>query len=131
MKRELHRVLVVDDDDEIREVLREVLLTAGYAAETAPNGQEALDRLMRASLVPDVVVLDLDMPVLDGAGLYRLMRQEPKLVSIPIVVSTGMPAAAPAGARVLPKPVDVPHLLETVAELCGDEPSERGGRLDR
>lgn len=114
----LYRILVVDDDDEIREVLREVFLTAGYATETAPNGQAALDRLMRASLIPDVVVLDLDMPVLDGASLYRLMRQDHKLYSIPILFSTGKPSAAPVGARVLPKPVDLPHLLETVAELC-------------
>jgi CheY-like chemotaxis protein len=120
----LYRILVVDDDEEIREVLREVLLIAGYATETAPNGRAALDRLKGSSFVPDLVVLDLDMPVLDGAGLYRLMRQDHALDSIPVVVSTGMPSAAPEGARVLPKPVDVPILLETVAELCGERQSD-------
>jgi chemosensory pili system protein ChpA (sensor histidine kinase/response regulator) len=125
------RVLVVDDDDEIREVLREVLLTAGYATETAPDGRAALDRLTRDSIVPDVVVLDLDMPGLDGAGLYRLMREDSKLGSIPVVVASGTPAAAPEGARVLPKPVDIPRLLEMVAELCGEKSSDPTDRLRR
>lgn len=122
------RILVVDDDDEIRELLCEVLVGAGYAAETACNGREALRRLKEGSPEPDVVVLDLEMPVLDGGALYRMMRQDDELASIPVVVSTGMPSAAPKGAPVLPKPVDVPALLTAIAQLCHRAAASARGR---
>lgn len=112
------RVLVVDDDEDVREALGHVLAEAGYEAETASNGREALDRLAERAARPDVVILDLRMPELDGARLYEVMRTNPSLAGIPVIVSTSSPARAPEGAFVVPKPVKVERLLDAIAELC-------------
>ena len=80
------RVLVVDDDQDIRELLVSVLEDDGYQAESARNGREALDVLERWKA--DVVVLDLMMPVLDGFGVLATMRVDPVLSSVPVVVLT-------------------------------------------
>jgi CheY-like chemotaxis protein len=111
------KVLIVDDDDDIRAVLREVFEDAGYEVETACNGHEALELIRRAAPLPDVMVLDLVMPVLDGGRVYEAMRADPALAQIPVVVATSRPSSAPPGALVLPKPIEVDQLLATVANL--------------
>jgi two-component system sensor histidine kinase/response regulator len=111
------KILIVDDDGDIRAVLREVFEDAGYLVETACNGHEALDLIRGGALLPDVMVLDLVMPVLDGARVYEAMRADPALAQIPVVVATSRPTSAPPGALVLPKPIEVEQLLATVAEL--------------
>jgi CheY-like chemotaxis protein/two-component sensor histidine kinase len=112
------RVLVIDDDEDVREALGHVLSEAGYEAEIASNGREALDRLAERSSRPDVVILDLVMPELDGARLYQVMRSNPSLAGIPVIVSTSSPARAPEGTVVVPKPVKVDRLLDVLSELC-------------
>ncbi|MBZ5709207.1 hybrid sensor histidine kinase/response regulator [Nannocystis pusilla] len=111
------RVLVVDDDEVIRETLREAFAGEGYEAITAADGGEALQTLMHEAR-PDVVILDLVMPVLDGGRVYQAMQADPQLAQIPVVVSTSEPARAPAGAILIPKPVKLARLLDTVARLC-------------
>jgi signal transduction histidine kinase len=112
------RVLVVDDDEDVREALGHVLAEAGYEAETASNGREALDRLAERTSRPDVVILDILMPELDGSRLYEVMRTNPSLAGIPVIVSTSSPARAPEGSLVVPKPVQVDRLLDALAEVC-------------
>jgi CheY-like chemotaxis protein len=112
------RVLVVDDDADVREALRIVLEEAGYEMRSASNGLEALDLLAQQTPLPDAVILDLGMPVLDGARVYQVMRSNPALAGIPVIVSTSSPARAPEGALVLPKPVMVERFLETLAGVC-------------
>jgi two-component system sensor histidine kinase/response regulator len=112
------QVLIVDDDDEIRELLREVLEDAHYAARTAANGAEALALLTDGSPRPDVVILDLVMPVLDGHGVYRAMQADAELSRIPVIISTSLPARAPEGVVVMPKPAKLELLLETISDLC-------------
>jgi two-component system sensor histidine kinase/response regulator len=114
------RLLVVDDDDDIRESLREAFEDAGYEARTAVNGEEALRFLKDGSDAPHAVILDLVMPVLDGDRVYQAMKADPALDDIPVIISTSNPSRAPAGVRVLPKPVKLEHLLEMVAEVCGE-----------
>jgi len=111
------RILVVEDDESIRDWLREAFEDAGYEMETAANGQEALDRLTDGSPHPDVAILDLVMPVLDGNRLYQAMQADPALARIPVIVATSSPSRAPSGVLILPKPVNLDRLLEAVAAL--------------
>lgn len=111
------RVLVVEDDDNIRDSLREALEDAGYEAETAADGQRALDRLTDGFPHPHVVILDLVMPVLDGYRVYQAMQSDEALARIPVIVSTSNPSRAPRGALMVPKPIRLERLLETVASL--------------
>jgi two-component system, sensor histidine kinase and response regulator len=111
------KVLIVDDDSDIRAVLREAFEDAGYVVDTASNGQEALDLITSGAPLPSVVILDLVMPVLDGARVFEAMRCDPALAQIPVVVATSRPSSAPSGVLVLPKPVELDQLLATVARL--------------
>jgi CheY-like chemotaxis protein len=81
-------VLVVDDNDDIREMLSLFLEEAGHAVVTAHHGREAL-RLFGHGLRPDLVVLDLMMPVMSGWELRQEMLRDPEVASIPTVVITG------------------------------------------
>jgi len=116
------RVLIVDDDEHIRESLREAFEDEGYQAATASNGGEALDLLRRRDEPRyDVAILDLVLPVLDGGGVYQAMQADAALASIPVIVSTSNPARAPAGVIVVPKPLILERLLDTVAGLWREE----------
>jgi CheY-like chemotaxis protein len=68
------RVLVVDDEEDVRALVRQLLERVGYAVDTAANGREALDSI--ASVRPDLIVLDLVMPVLDGWGVMERLALE-------------------------------------------------------
>jgi CheY-like chemotaxis protein len=82
-------ILVVDDAGDAREVVCESLRKAGYEVECAPDGREALASVIRRT--PDVIVLDLFMPEMDGAGLLEVMRSYLRLQRLPVVVLTGVP----------------------------------------
>ncbi|MGH7328268.1 MAG: response regulator, partial [Polyangiaceae bacterium] len=79
-------VLVVDDEEDIRDTLRELIEMKGFKAQTAANGAEALEQLIAER--PCLVVLDLVMPVMDGVALLEKMRADPALSDVPVVVST-------------------------------------------
>ena len=113
-------VLIVDDDEATRASLRDALEAEGYHVMTAAAGRDALDQLAREPR-PDVVILDLVLPVVDGARVYHQMQDNPAMAGIPVIVSTANPARAPAGAIVLPKPLELDRLLEKVAELVGED----------
>ena len=82
-------VLVVDDAVDAREVVCESLRKAGYEVECAADGREALASVIHRT--PDVIVLDLFMPEMDGAGLLEVMRSYLRLQRLPVVVLTGVP----------------------------------------
>jgi CheY-like chemotaxis protein len=111
-------VLVVDDDADFAFAVCEVLQDEGYAVESAANGREALDRLLRGPL-PDLVVADLRMPVMDGWQLAGEMKGRPELAEIPVVVVSGAGEhvlfSAPVSAGYLEKPLNPARLLETIA----------------
>jgi CheY-like chemotaxis protein len=114
-------VLVVDDDLDIRECLREVLHEAGFAVAEAWNGSEALTYL-RANPPPAVILLDLFMPVMDGWELERRLQADPALARIPLFVltATGSYWGYPAG-RVFHKPIQVAALLQALREAAPAE----------
>jgi signal transduction histidine kinase len=114
-------ILIVDDDEDIRDSLREAFEDEGYLALTAANGQEALDFLSRGEPQADAVILDLVLPVLDGSRVYRAMQADPKLSHIPVIISTSNPGRAPAGVVVVPKPLKLDRLLDTVSALWRED----------
>ncbi len=113
-----HTVLVVEDEKELREMMREALELSGYAVVTAREGQEALDRISRIEHLC-LVLLDLLMPGMNGWDFFKSMRARPELAHVPVVVHSSTPSAAPAGVtRVLQKPVELDRLLSVVREFC-------------
>ncbi len=81
------RLLVVDDEEAVAEGLAAVLGARGYAVETAYDGQQVLDRMARDPL-PDLVVLDFAMPVLDGEQVMRRLRADPRTAAVPLLLAT-------------------------------------------
>jgi len=81
-----HSVLVVEDDVDIRQALVEILEEHGFRAVGASDGAEALEYLRKAPELPCLILLDLMMPVMDGATFREEQRKEPRLASIPVVV---------------------------------------------
>jgi CheY-like chemotaxis protein len=113
-----YAVLVVEDDTDHRDSVRTVLEEEGYRVEGAADGRAALDRLLSAP-PPDLVLVDLMMPVMDGRQLMTEMKARPSLAEIPVVVMTGagrrLLYAAPVAAGYLEKPISSARLLETLA----------------
>ena len=110
-------VLLVDDDEDIRETLSELLDACGYAVLQAENGQIALDVLKTTPRFPLVVVLDLSMPVLDGREFLRLRASDPILRDIPVVVVSGSNQPSeplPGIDEYLRKPVKFERLMEII-----------------
>jgi CheY-like chemotaxis protein len=107
-------ILIVEDEEDSRESLREWLELEGYRVACAANGQEALDWLDTHGEERCVMVLDLFMPVLDGWQVYERLRSRGKLPTLEVLVTTSAPHKAPAGATVLAKPLDLDELLEAV-----------------
>jgi len=101
----------VDDDDSIREVLAEVLRDEGYDVACASNGEQALSEL-RKDRQPDLMLLDLMMPVMSGWELLELLQENADLARIPVVVVSAM--TAPGACEHLAKPIDLDRLLATV-----------------
>ena len=116
MGRAMKGVLIVDDEEDLRESLREFLEHEGCAVSTAADGAEAL-RHMDDGL-PGVVILDLLMPVMSGNELYARMQSDQRLCGVPVVISTSDPSRAPTGVPVLKKPINLNRLLATIKQHC-------------
>jgi len=108
-------ILVVDDNENIREVLAVILSGSGYRCESAKNGLDAMERVRQSRF--DAVVTDLEMPEMDGIALTREIRQQ--FSSLPVMVMTGhsdeeyRESAFRAGAKeFLSKPFDIPDLIK-------------------
>lgn len=114
----MSKVLIVDDDDDIRETLSEIIAIEGYQAISAANGREALDLLMDG-VAPCVVLLDLMMPVMNGWELLEALRQDDKLSAIPVVAITAGRSSAPLADHTLRKPLETGDLLDLIASVCG------------
>lgn len=119
-------VLIVDDDDDIRETLVEILSRYGYQARGAENGSTALDLLHDGGLIPKLILLDLMMPVMDGFVFREKQLDDPKLRAIPVIVMTAFRDAMARAAdlepvAVLTKPLELAQLLRHVAAFCSRE----------
>lgn len=125
-------ILVAEDDRAVRDALVRALVLEGYRVESATNGAEALDRV--ADTAPDILLLDVSMPMVDGLTVARVLRSEQN--RLPILMLTARTetsdrvAGLDAGADdYLPKPYDLDELLARVRALLRrssyDEPDQR------
>jgi len=116
------KILVVEDNTKLLELLRLNLKAAGFAVATATNGIAALKKAH--SLLPDLVLLDLVLPELDGFAVCETLRRGPATASIPIIVLTGLTSEAARSAILkagscafVAKPVNPKHLVARITEL--------------
>ena len=118
-----HRILVVDDDDEIRETMIEVLEDAGYEAVGAADGREALAQLRDPEDRWCMVLLDLMMPNMDGRSFRMEQLQDPGIAPIPVVIVSAMSDVDEAAEELhvaahMNKPVRLAELVNVVNRFC-------------
>jgi len=110
-------LLVVEDDPDHRAVLRDMLEEEGYKVDTAVHGQDALSRLGSGPL-PDLILLDMLMPVMDGWAFMSALKERPILAGIPVLVTSAggdrVLSSAPVAAGYLAKPLSRTSLVETI-----------------
>lgn len=112
-------ILIVDDEYSIVEVLSELLQEEGYNVLTAYNGQEGLARL--ENVIPDVVLCDIMMPVLDGRAMCQQMQRDMRYRSIPIILMSAVRPVSQLGecsyTALVEKPFDLDEVLQTLSRL--------------
>lgn len=122
-------LLIVEDDQDIAEAIRDLLEEEGFSVARACDGQEALNYLGRCAELPRLILLDLMMPGMDGFAFREAQRADPRLASVPVVVMT---ANAQADAKrealqvdeILKKPMGVDVLVKVVGRYCGRSTSK-------
>jgi CheY-like chemotaxis protein len=118
--RRLPFILVVDDSEDMRHLLREVLEPRGYEVETAASCGRALT--LMTDRVPDLVITDLMMPGMSGFSLRSLMLRRAELAAVPVIVLSAYwarPGETLDAVAVLTKPVNIDRLLDIVARAVG------------
>lgn len=117
------KILVVEDDDETRELLRMALERRGYTVFTAEDGVQGFEEAMRSR--PDLIVTDITMPAADGAHLVRRVRDTPEVAETPILITTGFGTGnatftlSQGATAYEPKPIDRDSFMATVERLIG------------
>ena len=114
-------ILVVEDNDDVREMMAVTLELEGHEVSTAVNGRDALNKL-RAGDRPCVILLDLMMPVMNGWEFRNVLERDPILKSVPVVIVSAATAELvhnADAAAYLPKPLDMEQLLHVVGGFCG------------
>jgi CheY-like chemotaxis protein len=115
-----HTVLIVEDEEDLRELMRDALQMRGYSVVTAEEGTDALRKLDDIG-PPCVILLDLLMPGMNGWDLFEKLRERPELSSVPVIIHSSASSRAPAGVtRVLQKPLAFERLISVVAEYCSN-----------
>jgi len=118
------RILLVDDDTNLRDALEAVIVAAGHDVVPAGNGLEALAAAVTCP--PQVIVSDVHMPVLEGPEMLHILRAVPQFLQVPVVLMSGVQATAGIFAdRLLRKPFEPATLLESISSLVEstDDPS--------
>ncbi len=125
-------MLVVDDDDASRRLIVELLRDADYEAVAVDGGAEALRELRRSGTRYDLMVLDIQMPGVDGMSVAREVRRDPRLKDLPILAVTALARPADAARAIeagcdayLSKPAAVADVRRAVADLIGGTSGQR------
>ena len=124
-----YRILLVEDAPDTREVLRLLLQREGYEVLTAEDGLSAVEIALRE--LPDAIIMDMSLPVLDGYNAARVIRREPALSAVPLIACTALnrwewrgKAIAAGFDAFIPKPLDVGQLAKTLAGLLARRPAQ-------
>jgi CheY-like chemotaxis protein len=113
-------VAIVEDDTEFRDMLRELLEEERYRVIAVSNGAEALE-MLRGDTLPNVILLDVSMPVMDGFDFLRFRNDDPQLAAVPVVlVTNAKPHERPTiGVNdVVRKPIDIDEILFAIKRYC-------------
>lgn len=119
------RVLIVEDDGDIRSLFEAGLAMRGYTVETASHGHEALQLMAPGRALPSVIVADLHMPIMDGWQFLTALAADPRLSSIPIIVLTAADDPtkhAPRPSTILIKPVAMDTLAAAISAAARSRP---------
>ena len=117
-------ILLIEDDEDIRDVVADILEQNGYRVERAGDGADALLKLRAAAQPPKVIFLDLLMPMMDGATFRAEQLRDPRLAAIPVVVMSAL-ADGPTRSRslhpaeYLGKPIHAHELVAMARKMCG------------
>jgi len=114
------KILIIEDEEDIRNYLKVLLEKEGYETITASDGVEGLEVAKRET--PDLITLDLQMPKDTGTDFYRKMHRDEKLAGVPIIIISGVPGrhlAVKKPVAVFDKPIDKDQLLEAVRGAIG------------
>lgn len=117
-------ILVIEDDFEFREVLRELFCLEGYEVLTAVDGADAMRQLQQGAR-PGLILLDLIMPGIDGFQFRESQKLYPELAEIPVIVISGMGGLEALNSTlgcqdVMRKPLELDVILSTVRHYCGE-----------
>jgi len=112
-------IMIIEDDESIRDMLGECLTDEGYQVLSARHGQDALAQLRGGGQLPDLILLDLAMPIMNGWEFLEVQRADAWLARIPVVVLSAdrslQSNPVPGSSAALAKPIDVDVLLDLVA----------------
>ncbi len=114
------KILIVDDEPDVREYLTSYLEDEGYETRSAEDGNVAMDRV--AEERPDLILLDLQMPEQTGTGLYRTLHHKSEFKDIPVIVISGMAGRDVAVSKSVPvfeKPIEKENLLSAIKKILG------------
>jgi CheY-like chemotaxis protein len=126
-------ILIVDDDNDVRSALSEMLEEEGFSVEGAHNGREALARLRGGTVHPAVILLDLMMPGMDGWDFRSEQMRDPKLAAVPVVIVSASGFSVESirmqfkPAAYVEKPIERTALLDAIREVVRSNPP---GELD-
>jgi two-component system phosphate regulon sensor histidine kinase PhoR len=123
-------VLIVDDDDDLRDMIATELKDRGYYVLQAENGRVALDLLLQIQQTPDLMLLDIAMPVMSGTDLLAVLSNKGITPALPVVVLSGHAVDAKMARRVLRKPIPINLLMQVVDDIAAERtrPSPASGR---
>lgn len=116
-----HRILIVEDDQATRASLVECLKDEGYEVSCASNGADALE-LLRRGARPNLILLDLMLPRMDGWDFRAAQRQDPALAGIPVIALSAVGQLVDVEVS-LRKPIQVSELLDAVKRVCSGHPT--------
>ncbi len=121
-------ILIVEDDQFIRNSMLELVESVGCSAAAVGNGREAINYLNECSVLPNLILLDLMMPVMDGFEFRVEQQKDPKICGIPVVIMSADGHVADKQARTsaydyLKKPFELESILAIVEKVCQSTPA--------